>query len=166
MMCAAVPGHSAEASHLQFEKVAIVAAHPDRVFRLLGDFASIASWIRSRPNSKMEGNLGAGYYRTLSYPDGRINRELLTAYSLRDRMVEYELTTNPGPWAAMFRTRSVRMTIAPEGAGHSRLHWRISAQLNPGVATSEAAGRLDTIYESITSDAGRALGASVRFEQR
>lgn len=87
--------------------VSDVLSHPvDTVWRLVGDFHSMAGWVPTLTHAEAEGPAGVGSIRVLHRQDGGVVRERLVGQDDRDRRLCYEFA---GPHR--FAVRDYRGTI-------------------------------------------------------
>ncbi|MCG2601157.1 MAG: SRPBCC family protein [Achromobacter sp.] len=94
-----------------------VAAAPDRVWALVGDFAGLVGWFPAVTGSQVEGS-GVGALRHLTMPDGNALTERQEARDDAARWYEYTAIAGALP-CTDYRSR---IAVTPSGSG-SRITW-------------------------------------------
>ena len=130
-------------------KFAIQEDYPsaaDDVWRFLGDFAGIASWMPGIESCDVTGE-GVGAVRKIGMPGGAQIEETLEAFDADGRSLSYSIGSGPLPVQNYLATISVK----PDGDGCS-VDWTASFELPEGIPEEPIIQALEGAY-------GGALGA-------
>ncbi|MYW06189.1 SRPBCC family protein [Streptomyces sp. SID3343] len=95
----------------EFSRSAVIAATPDKVWDVVGDFNSLSAWHPSVPPSTIEGGGDAntpGAVRSFAIDGDVLSREELTAYDASAYRMEYKLIQVPFPVTDYHATLQVR----------------------------------------------------------
>lgn len=120
-----------------------VAAPPDDVWALIGEFCSISDWhpIIESCALEQEGNVT---FRVLLTEEGGRLREQLMAISDAERYYRYSIIQSPLPVSGYVSTLSVE----PGGDAGSALVVWVSQFAAVGMSDREAAGVIEGIYDA------------------
>lgn len=99
----------------------VIAAKPDAVWEVVGEFAGIGSWHPDVARSEGSGGNGSGGQRKVTLKAGGILNEGLDEMSATGRSYSYRLS-DPDLKALPVSSYSATLTVSPEGDG-SRVEW-------------------------------------------
>jgi mxaD protein len=99
----------------------VIAAKPDAVWKVVGEFAGIGSWHPDVARSEGSGGNGSGGQRKVTLRAGGILNEGLDEMSATGRSYSYRLS-DPDLKALPVSSYSATLTVSPEGDG-SRVEW-------------------------------------------
>lgn len=130
---------------------AIVEAPPERVWRVLGDFAALADWHPSITAGEIENDsspFAAGAVRKLWLADGSTVRERLIAFDSSPRSYGYEMLEGPFP-VRNYRAAVRVMPVTSTGATFAEWSARFDAE-------AEQIAELDRVFSEDVFAAGLA----------
>ena len=132
-----------------------IAAPPDQVWQLIGEFNSLPNWLPYIPKSELS---EGGRVRHLANPDGQTIVERLEAFDNAARSYSYSILQAPFPVTGYQSTLCVQATDGGEG---SRVKW--SGQFTPKGVSDQEASRL---FQSIYEDGLKALAAGFASKRK
>jgi mxaD protein len=140
----------------------VIAAKPDTVWKVVGEFAGIGSWHPAVARSEGSGGNGSGGQRKVTLKAGGILNEGLDEMSATGRSYSYRLS-DPDLKALPVSSYSATLTVSPEGDG-SRVEWlgrfyRGDTGNEPPEELSDEAGR--TAMNRYFADGLKGLKAKV-----
>ncbi|KQP29690.1 MxaD protein [Methylobacterium sp. Leaf104] len=99
----------------------VIAAKPDAVWKVVGEFAGIGSWHPDVAGSEGRGGNRSGGQRTVTLKAGGTLHEGLDEMNAAGRSYSYRLS-DPDLKALPVSSYSATLTVSPEGDG-SRVEW-------------------------------------------
>lgn len=122
----------------------IIAAAPDAVWKVAGDFGGIKAWHPAVASGESSGGNAAGGTRTLTLKNGGKLAESLDEWDAQKRTYSYRLG-DADLKALPVSSYSATLTVSPEGSG-SKVEWmgrfyRGDTANEPPEELSDAAGK-------------------------
>lgn len=107
------------------EETVTIAAPPEAVWAVAGDFANLAAWHPLVANSTGKGGNGAGAERTVELKSGGSIVEGLDEYDAAGHSYTYRLGKENAE-ALPVSSYSATLTVKPAGEGGSEVVWKTS----------------------------------------
>ena len=132
-----------------------IAAPAAAVWKIVGDFGSLATYMDGVDSVTVEGE-GVGAVRTIHLPDGAIAVE--TVESRDDETMTLSYSSQEGPLPVEDYLATMKVTAIDDG--RAQLHWSSKFKAK-GAPDGEAKGILSGIYQTGFDGLARLLGPEV-----
>jgi uncharacterized protein YndB with AHSA1/START domain len=139
--------HDQEAGGEQtLERTADIDASPDQVWKLIGDFQSLAEWHPALPPSERRDGPDGEEFRVFKVGDQVVATERLVSHLDAERRYSYAIVDPFLPIADYLAT----LAVLPRDGGGARVEWTATYRAN----TPEAVAQVDQIFGDGTYGAG------------
>ena len=110
-------------SRQKVEESVVINAAPAKVWAVVGNFNGLDKWVPPVEASEASNGNTVGSVRTLSITGGEKLHEVLEGYDAATMTVRYRMR-EPNTKVLPVNNYTSSISVAPEGAGASRVTWR------------------------------------------